>query len=204
MRSNPKPLMVMVDALASWLDVAIETTGTIVATWIAPALVTPLVVTITNKSPATLGGVDKDTVSEVAVAEVTVPAALPSKSTMLLPAVVLKPNPAMVKVVASAASETALLVTTGMTVAISTAKPLGTLLVVTMAVRVPASVGAMERVTVSKSAVAEETVPTAPLLNTTVLLAAVVSKPEPPIVSDVASAGKFAALAVTTGTTVAT
>jgi hypothetical protein len=49
------------------------------------------------------------------------------------------------------------------------ALPLARLLVVTMAVRVPAEVGLVEKVTVSEVAVAEVTVPTAPLLKTTVL-----------------------------------
>ena len=62
----------------------------------------------------------------------------------------------------------------------------------------------MENVTVSDVAVAAETAPTAPLLNTTVLFPMVVSKPKPAIVTEVALADRFAALEVTTGVTVAT
>ena len=54
-------------------------------------MLTPLVVTVANKSPATLGGVENNIEREVAVAEVTVPTALPSKSMVLLLAVVSKP-----------------------------------------------------------------------------------------------------------------
>lgn len=54
-------------------------------------------------------------------------------------------------------------------------------LVVTSAVRAPAA-GLVENDTESDVAVAEVTVPTAPLLNVTILLAAVVSKPAPAMV----------------------
>lgn len=82
--------------------------------------------------------------------------------------------------------------------------PLSKLFTVTTAVRLPAAVGPVERVTVSSVAVAVDTVPTAPLLKTTVLLAAVGSKPWPAIVTVVSSAAIwFAGLAVTTGDTVA-
>ena len=60
-------------------------------------------------------------------------------------------------------------------------------MVVTVAVKVPAQ-GCLEYVTVSAVAVAVVTVPIAPLLKTTVLLAAVVLKPLPLIVIDVALA----------------
>ncbi len=71
------------------------------------------------------------TVSVVAVAAVTVPAALLLKTSVLLPAVVLKPKPLIVNVVALAASATVRVVTTGITVATLTAEPLLTLLVLT-------------------------------------------------------------------------
>lgn len=74
-------------------------------------------VTIANKSPATFGDVDKVTVKLVAVAAETVPTATPSKSTVLLAAVVSKPKPLMVIVVALAAKVAVLLVITGMTFA---------------------------------------------------------------------------------------
>ena len=65
-----------------------------------------------------------------------------------------------------------LAVTTGVIVATWTAVPLPTPSVLTTAVRLPA-VGAVENVTVSEVVVAAVTVPTAPLLKTTVLLAGV-------------------------------
>ena len=48
---------------------------------------------------------------------------------------------------------------------------------VTSAVRLPNVVGLEEKTTLSEVAVADTTVPTAPLLNATVLFAAVVLKP---------------------------
>ena len=74
---------------------------------------------------------------------------------------------------------------------------------VTIAVRLPAEVGPVESVTVNKVGVALATVPTAPLLNTTVLLAAVGSNPKPTMVMVVALAAKFVVLLVTTGMTLA-
>jgi hypothetical protein len=53
-------------------------------------------------------------------------------------------------------------------------------LVITTAFKVPA-VGFVEKVTVSKVAVAADTVPTAPESKTTELFPAVVSKPRPTI-----------------------
>lgn len=76
-------------------------------------------------------------------------------------------------------------------------------MVVTTAVRFPA-IGFVEYVTVSDVEVAAVTVPTAPLLKTTVLLAAVVSKPEPAIVSVEIFAATLVELSVTTGMSVAT
>ena len=77
-------------------------------------------------------------------------------------------------------------------------------MVVTTAVRLPAVVGDVESVTVNRVAVAVVTVPTAPSLNTIVLLAAMGSNPTPAMVRVVALAAKLALLVVTTGTTVAT
>lgn len=76
------------------------------------------------------------------------------------------------------------------------------LLVVTTAVKLPAA-GLTENDTVSEVAVAEVTVPTAPLLNATVLFAAVVLKPVPAIVMVVAEFARLAVLLVTVGVTVA-
>src|SRR5436853_446526 len=91
-----------------------------------------------------------------------------------------------------------------MTVATWTAAPLVAPSVVTTAVRLPAADGWVENVTVNDVAVAAVTVPTAPLLNVTVLCAVVVSKPKPLIVIVAALAARFAALMVTAGATVAT
>ena len=71
--------------------------------------------------------------------------------------------------------------------------------VVTTAVRLPAVAGLVENVTVSDVAVAAVTVPTAPLLKAIVLLPAVVSKPEPLMVTVVALAARLAVLLVTVG-----
>lgn len=119
-------------------------------------------------------------------------------------AVVLKPKPAIVMVVASAASVAVLLVTTGTTLATWTFAVLATPLVVTVAVRGPAAVGLVERLIVRSVPVALVTVPAAPLLNATKLFPAVVSKPDPLMVIVVALAARFTVLAVITGTTVAT
>lgn len=78
------------------------------------------------------------------------------------------------------------------------------LLVVTTAVKLPIEVGLVEKVTVSEVAVAAVTVPTPPLLNVTVLLAKVVSKPVPAIVIVAALAPRAAVLLVTVGLAVAT
>lgn len=73
---------------------------------------------------------------------------------------------------------------------------------VTIAVNEPAVVGSVDRVTVRDVAVALVTEPTAPLLNTTVLFAAVVSKPIPLMISVLALAFRlFELLMVTTGIT---
>lgn len=74
-------------------------------------------------------------------------------------------------------------------------------LVVTMAVNGPAVAGSVEKVTERLVAVAVLTVPIAPLLNVTVLFAAVVSKPIPLIVRVfVFAVMLFAVSVVTTGT----
>ena len=78
------------------------------------------------------------------------------------------------------------------------------LFVVTMAVRMPAAAGLVENVTVRDVAVAAVTVPTAPLLNTTVFCDAVVLKARPVIVTVLAFAARPEVLAVTDGITDAT
>ena len=77
-------------------------------------------------------------------------------------------------------------------------------MVVTVANRLSAEVGLVEKVTVMVVAVAAETAPTAPLSNATVLFAGVRLKPNPLIVSVAALAARSAVLLVTTGLTVAT
>lgn len=78
-------------------------------------------------------------------------------------------------------------------------------MVVTIAVRLPAVVGLVLKVTVMDVAEALVTVPTAPLLNTTVLLPGVKSKPRPLITTVEALAAMVKpALALTTGVTRAT
>ena len=202
--SKPKPLMIRVVALAVRLAVLLVTTGATVATWTAVPLLTPLVVTTAVRLPTAVGSTVSATVSEVADAAVTVPTAPSLKTTVLLPAVELKPKPLMVSVVALTARLAVLLVTAGATVATWTAAPLLTPSVVTTAVRLPAAVGFVENVTVSEVAVAAVTVPAAPSLKTTVLLPGVVSKPKPLMVSVVALAARLVVLLVTTGAIVAT
>jgi hypothetical protein len=63
--------------------------------------------------------------------------------------------------------------------------------------------GGVVRLTFNWVAVAEATVPIAPLLNVTVLLAAVVLKPVPVITMEVALIARFAVLEVTVGTVAA-
>lgn len=83
------------------------------------------------------------------------------------------------------------------------AAPLLTPLLVTIAVSSTGEVGFVLKVIVREVVVASVTVPTAPLLKTTLLLAAAVSNPNPLIVKVVASASRLEALLVTTGKTVA-
>ncbi len=180
---KPNPLMTSVVASAARLAVLTVTTGLTVATCTGAPLLAPLVVTTTVKLSADAGLVVNVTVNSVAVAAVTVPTAPSLNTTVLLAAVVSKPTPLMVMVDASANRSALLLVTTGTTVATCTADPLVNVLLVTIAVRLPAAVGSVESDTVNEVAVAAVTVPTAPLLNATVLLAAVKSKPWPLMVS---------------------
>ena len=76
-----------------------------------------LVVTIAVRLPTAVGFVEKVTVSDVAVAAVTVPAAPLLSTTVLFAAVVEKPNPLIVTVVALNGKLVVLTVTTGVTVA---------------------------------------------------------------------------------------
>ena len=185
---KPIPLIVMFVALAAKLSVLLVTTGLTVANCTAAPLLTPFVVTIPINMSALTGKVVKVTVSEVAVAAVTIPAAPLSKTTMLLPEIVSKPNPWMISTVAVAARSAMLLFTTGAITATWTAAPLLKLFVVTIAFRFPAAVGSVVRDTVRLVSVAAVTVPTAPLSNATVLLPTVGSNPKPLMVRLVWSA----------------
>ena len=163
------------------------------------------VVTMAVKLPAAAGLVVNVTVSDVAVAAVTVPTAPLLKTTVFWDAVVLKAKPVIVTVLAFAARPEVLTVTDGTTDATTTDAPLDTLFVTTIADRFPTDVGRVVSDTVNAVAVAAETEPTAPLLNVTTLLASVVSNPLPIIVSVVALALRtLPELARTTGVTVAT
>ena len=154
--------------------------------------------------PAVAGLVEKVTVIDVAVADVTSPTAPLFSVTELFAIVGLKPKPLITTDDPFAARFVVLLVTTGITVATLTAEPFSRVLVVTTAVRSPAVVGEVDSVIVNEVAVAAVTVPSASLLNTTSLLAATGSNPNPEIVIVVAFAARLALLAVTTGMIVAT
>ena len=193
-------------ALAARLAVLLVTTGVTVATCTAAPLLTPSVVTTAVRLPAVVGGVASVTVSDVAVAAVTVPTAPSLKTTVLLAgrrveAEAVDGQRGRVGGQAGGAASSP----PGVTVATCTgAAAADRVSVVTTAVRLPSAVGLVENVTVSDVAVAAVTVPTAPLLNTTVLLPAVGSKPKPLMVSVVALAARLVVLLLTTGVTVAT
>lgn len=70
-----------------------------VATWVGPELPTPETLTVALSAPREVALVENVTVSNVEVALVTVPTAPLLKVTVLLPAVVEKPVPAMSRVV---------------------------------------------------------------------------------------------------------
>jgi hypothetical protein len=91
-----------------------------------------------------------------------------------------------------------------LTVATCTADPLFCEFVVTTAVRLPIVSGAVSNPTVNDVFVADDTVPTAPLLKTTVLFPAVVENPKPAITIVEALAAILAVLRVTTGVMAAT
>lgn len=73
-----------------------------------------------------------------------------------------------------------------------------------IAVSTPVRVGLVVKVIVSVVAVDAVIVPTAPLLNTTLLPAAIAEKPKPVIVIVEAVMARLAVLSVTTGVTLAT
>jgi hypothetical protein len=156
------------------------------------------VVTTAVKLPEAVGWLVSLTVSVAAVAAVTVPAAPLLKLTVLFAAVVSKPTPVIVSVVARAATSVTALVTTGFTEATSTAVPLVTPFDATIAVRLPA-LGLVLSATVSDVADAAVTFPIAPLLKVTVFWLGVVLKPVPAMIIEAALAARVAELAVTVG-----
>ncbi len=202
--SKPKPLMVNVVAVMPSPVVLLVTTGTAFATLIAAPLDRLFVVTTAVRLLLAIGLVLSVTVKEVADAAVTVPTAPLLRTTVLLAGVGSKPKPVIVNVAALARRLPLAAVTTGVTVATCTAVPLLMLFVVTTAVRLPAVVGLVDRVTVRDVVVAAVTVPTAPLFSVTVLRLAMGSNPRPEIVKVVAVAARLEVLLVTTGTMVAT
>ena len=198
-KSVPIMVMLVPPATGPLVGVILVTVGaaTTVATWTAVPLLAPLVVTTAVRLPAVLRGV-RVTVNEVDVALEIVPTAPLLKVTVLLANVVSNPVPLMVSVVAPSARLAVFKVMVGLTVATWTAVPLLAPLVVTTAVRLPAVLRGV-KVTVNEVDVALEIVPTAPLLNETVLLPAVVSNPVPLMVSVVAPSARLAVLKVMVG-----
>ncbi len=194
---KPKPLITTDELLAPKLAELDVTTGVTRATCTAAPLATPLVVTMAVRLPAE-GFVVSETVRRVEVALVTVPTAPLLNVTVLLAAVVSKPVPAIVKLAALAARLAVDAVMVGAIAATCIAAPLLIEFVVTTAVKLPAE-GFVPKVTVNAVAVAEVTVPTPPLLRTTVLLAAIGSNAKPLITNVVALVESAAALRVTDG-----
>ena len=130
---KPLPRIVMVFAVAARLVVTVVTTGLTVPTRTEVPLLIPLVVTVALRLPE-VGGDVNETVSVVAVAAATVPAAPESKTIELLVWVVSKPIPTTITVEASAAIRLAEFAkTTGDTEAIVALELLPNVLVVTVA-----------------------------------------------------------------------
>ena len=192
--SKPKPLMVTSSRWRPDWPCCWSRPGVTVATWTAVPLLTPSVVTMAVRLPAVVGLVENVTVSEVAVAAVTVPTAPSLKTTRVvggrrIEAKAIDRDRGRVGGQAGGSRWSR-----PGDVATCTAAPLLTPSVVTTAVRLPAAVGLVENVTVSEVVVAAVTVPTAPSLKATVLLPAVVSKPKPLMVSVVALMPRLAVL----------
>ena len=201
---KPKPRMVSVvvePVIAAVLDV---TDGITFATCVALPLEIVPVVTTAVRLPTVVGLVSILTVNDVVVAAVTVPTAPLLKTTVFRAIVGSKPKPAMTMLAAPAERLAVLAVTTGRMLATCTAAPLEAPLTVTTAVKLPPEVGLVENVTVKEVEVACVTVPTAPLLNVTVFREAVVSNPEPAIVTVVVVTAWLVVFRVTVGEIVAT
>ncbi len=162
------------------------------------------VVTTAVRDPTVDGLVENVTVRDVVVAAVTVPTAPLLKTIVFREATGSKPRPAIVNVAEFAPRFAVLLVKAGMTLAICTAAPPATPLVVNVAVRLPADAGLVVNDTVRVFRVAAVTVPTAPLLKTRILRDATVSNAKPLIVIVVLLADRLAVLLVIAGMMVAT
>lgn len=147
-----------------------------------------MVVTTAVKFPTAVGLVPNVTVSEVAVAAMTVPIAPLLKTTVLLAAIGSNANPPIARLEELMAIGVALFETDGVTRATCKAGPLDFVLVVTDAVNSPTLVGRVESETVRVVAVAAVTLPAAPLLSDTELFPGVVSNPNPLMVSVAAPA----------------
>ena len=197
--SKPKPAIETVAALAASAAMLDVTTGLIVATCTAAPLLKPLLATLAFSAPATIDA-GRLELSAVADAAEMVPMPLPAplKVTPSLSGFALKPKPLIDMLDALAAKEAVFNVTTGITVATCTA-PVDPPNTVTFAVRLPTFVGCAEKVTVNCVALAEVTLPVAPLLKTTVLFAGVAEKLEPSMVTVAEVIGRLVMLAVTTG-----
>lgn len=135
------------------------------------------------------------------MAAVTVPVPLLNVTTLFAGVAALNPKPLIVMVVSLTPTLAVLLVITGRSVATCRLAPLEIEFVVTDAVKLPTDVGLVVYVTVRRVAVAEVTLPTAPLLNVTTFRDAVVSNPKPLISMVDALKPTPAVLPVTTGIT---
>ena len=169
--------------------------GTTVATCTAP-LLPPKTVTFAVRLPVLVGGVEKVTVSEFAVALVTVPIAPRLKTTVLFAAVVSKFVPAITIVVAFCARFAVFGVTVGGATIVATCVGPVVPVTVTVAFSGPGAVGCDVNVTVNCVALAAVTLPAAPLSNTTESLASVVEKPFPLMTIVGAFCARFAAFGV--------
>src|SRR5579859_3409866 len=201
--SKPAPLMVRVVAVARIWDVLAVTAGSTVATCTGAPLLRVSVVTIAVIGPA-FGIAVSNTVSDVAVALVTVPAAPDDRITLLRDAMGSKPAPVMTRVPALAASGAVLAVTPGTTIATCAGEPLLLPSVVPVAVSGPIT-GGLVSVIVNEFAVAADTKPV-PDERITLLLKATGSKPAPVMVKLWLVAAIDVVFELTTGpaTTVAT
>ena len=183
---KPTPVITTWLALMASGLLLIATVGITLATPTAVPLDIELLVTTAVRLPTEVGAPSKVTVSDVAVAVVTVPVAPLFNTILLFAGVGSNPKPLITKVAALTSKAALALVTTGATVATATAAVLVAPSVVTIAVRLPADVGLVLKSTVIEVAVRPValTVPTAPLLKVTEFSVFVVLKPNPLIVTE--------------------